>query len=282
MPKVNILDEELNQPSDNIMELVVVENELGKLAINYDQLKKQLDRSLKIYDSFEVTEDNIPISKTERANLNKLVKVIDDKRKELKKEFLKPYELVEKQCNELKGMIDGVVGKIDTGIKSFENKVKEEKYNEIKKYYDSFDWGIVPFGELFEDRYLNSGVKTSEWQKSISDKIMGVNQELSLINNFDVEDKELLKAYYLDTLNLALAKEKYDRNMVARSRFVESKVEQQPQQVDDIIEIEEPIIPKVEEPLYELKFKVTVTETQLNKLNNFLDYNNIAFEQLED
>ena len=35
------------------MELVVVENELGKLAINYDQLKKQLDRSLKIYDSFE-------------------------------------------------------------------------------------------------------------------------------------------------------------------------------------------------------------------------------------
>ena len=280
MPKVNILDEELNQPSDNIMELVVVENELGKLAINYDQLKKQLDRSLKIYDTFEVTEDNIPISKTERANLNKLVKVIDDKRKELKKEFLKPYELVEKQCNELKGMIDGVVGKIDTGIKSFENKVKEEKYNEIKKYYDSFDWQLVPFGELFEDRYLNSGVKTSEWQKSISDKIMGVNQELSLINNFDVEDKELLKAYYLDTLNLALAKEKYDRNMAARARFVESKVETP--QVVEPVKVEEPTIPKVDEPLYELKFKVTVTETQLNKLNTFLDYNNIAFEQLED
>ena len=282
MPKVNILDEELNQPSDNIMELVVVENELGKLAINYDQLKKQLDRSLKIYDTFEVTDENIPISKSERASLNNLVKVIDNKRKELKKEFLKPYELVETQCNELKGMIDGVVSKIDTGIKSFENKVKEEKYNEIKKYYDSFDWDIVPFGELFEDRYLNSGVKTSEWQKSISDKIMAINQELSLVNNFDVEDKELLKAYYLDTLNLALAKEKYDRNMAARARFVESKVEQQPQQVDDIIEVDEPIIPKVEEPLYKLKFKVTVTESQLNKLNNFLDYNNIAFEQLED
>lgn len=280
MAKVNILDEELNQPQENIMELVVVENELGKLAINYDQLKKQLDRSLKIYESFEVTEDNIPISKSERASLNNLVKAIDNKRKELKKEFLKPYELVEKQCNELKGMIDGVVSKIDTGIKSFENKVKEEKYNEIKKYYDSFDWNIVPFGELFEDRYLNSGVKTSEWQKSISDKIMAVNQDLSLINNFDVEDKELLKAYYLDTLNLALAKEKYDRNMAARARFVESKVETP--KVVEPIKVEEPIIPKVDEPLYELKFKVTVTESQLNKLNNFLDYNNIAFEQLED
>ncbi len=278
MPKVNILDEELNQPSDNIMELVVVENELGKLAINYDQLKKQLDRSLKIYDTFEVTEDNIPISKTERANLNKLVKVIDDKRKELKKEFLKPYELVEKQCNELKGMIDGVVGKIDTGIKSFENKVKEEKYNEIKKYYDSFDWQLVPFGELFEDRYLNSGVKTSEWQKSVSDKIMAINQDLSLVNNFDVEDRELLKAYYLDTLNLALAKEKYDRNMASRARFVESKVETP--QVVEPVKVEEPIIPKADEPLYELKFKVTVTETQLNKLNDFLEYNNIEFEQL--
>lgn len=280
MAKVNISDEELNQPSDNIMELVVVENKLGKLAINYDQLKKQLDRSLKIYDSFEVTEDNIPISKSERANLNNLVKAIDNKRKELKKEFLKPYELVETQCNELKGMIDGVVSKIDKGIKSFENNVKEEKYNEIKKYYDSFDWDIVPFGELFEDRYLNSGVKTSDWQKSISDKIMGVNQELSLINNFDVEDKELLKAYYLDTLNLSLAKEKYDRNMAARARFVESKVETQ--KVEDVVKVEEPIIPKADEPLYELKFKVTVTESQLNKLNNFLDYNNIAFEQLED
>lgn len=279
MAKVNILDEELNQPQENIMELVVVENELGKLAINYEQLKKQLDRSLKIYESFEVTEDNIPISKSERASLNNLVKAIDNKRKELKKEFLKPYELVETQCNELKGMIDGVVSKIDKGIKSFENKVKEEKYNEIKKYYDSFDWDIVPFGELFEDRYLNSGVKTSEWQKSISDKIMAVNQELSLINNFNVEDKELLKAYYLDTLNLALAKEKYDRNMAARARFVESKVETP--KVEDIVKIEEPIIPKAEDPLYELKFKVTVTESQLNKLNNFLDYNNIAFEQLE-
>ena len=37
----------------------------------------------------KVTEENIPISKTERANLNKLVKVIDDKRKELKKRVSK-------------------------------------------------------------------------------------------------------------------------------------------------------------------------------------------------
>lgn len=280
MPKVNILDEELNQPSDNIMELVVVENELGKLAINYDQLKKQLDRSLKIYDTFEVTDENIPVSKSERANLNKLVKIIEDKRKDLKKEFLKPYELVENQCKELTSMINGVVNKIDTGIKSFENKAKEEKYDQIKKYFDSFNWDYVPFEKLYDDRYLNAGVKTNEWQKSISDKIMAVNQDLALVNNFDVEDKELLKAFYLDTLNLALAKEKYDRNMANKAKFVENKVETP--QVIEPTKIEEPIKPKIDELLYELKFKVTVTSAQLDKLNYFLDYNNIAFEQLED
>lgn len=279
MPKVNILDEELNQTSDNIMELVVVENELGKLAINYEQLKKQLDRSLKIYDNFEVTEDNIPVSKTERANLNKLVKIIDDKRKDLKKEFLKPYELVETQCKELVGLVDTVVSKIDSGIKSFENKAKQEKLDLIKTYFNSFNWNYLPFERLFEEKYLNVGVKTSDWQKSISDKIMEINQDLDLINDFNVDDKELLKAYYLDTLILSLAKEKYDKTMASRARFVESKVETP--QVVEPVKVEEPIKPKVDETLYELKFKVTVTQTQLNKLNDFLDYNNITFEQLE-
>ena len=68
-------------------------------------------------------------------------------------------------------------------------------------------------------------LKLANGRKVLVIRLWGVNQELSLINNFDVEDKELLKAYYLDTLNLALAKEKYDRNMASRARFVESKVE---------------------------------------------------------
>jgi len=278
MPKVNILDEELNQPQENIMELVVLENESGKLAINYDQLKTQLGRSLKIYENYEVTDENIPASKSERANLNKLVKIIEDKRKDLKKEFLKPYELVETQCKELVGMVNGVVSKIDGGIKSFEEKAKEEKLDIIKKYFESFDWDYVPFEKLYEEKYLNAGCKTNDWQKSISDKIMAINQDLNLVNNFDVNDKELLKAYYLDTLNLALAKEKYDRDMAWKVKFSESKEETS--QVEQTVKAEEPIEVKANEPTYELKFKIKVTETQLNKLNNFLDYNNIEFEQI--
>ena len=99
------------------MELKVLNKEIGSLSINYDELKIELADNLKKYQGLVVTEDEITKAKSTRANLNKVAKMIDDRRKELKKEILKPYEMVEAQTKELIGMIGDVTNAIDDQIK---------------------------------------------------------------------------------------------------------------------------------------------------------------------
>ena len=73
-------------------ELKVLESIPGKLAINYEELKKELSDRLQQFKGIVFTEEQIAVAKQTRADLNRVAKVIDERRKELKKEYLKPLK----------------------------------------------------------------------------------------------------------------------------------------------------------------------------------------------
>lgn len=188
---------------------VSVKQQLGTLEFNYEELSQELAVALKKYNNLSVSADTITEAKSIRALLNKVKTAIEDKRKDVKREFLEPYTTFENNVKKLTRQIDDVKGEIDKKIKELEDIEREEKRKEIEKFYDKIGYYTVPLDRMFDDKWLNKTNTT--WKENLSGKIEIIRADLATINMFDIEDKELMKTLYLDKLNITNATNEYNR-----------------------------------------------------------------------
>lgn len=59
-----------------------------KIEFNFEELKSEISERLTYYKNLVVTEDKIKEAKSDKATLNKLIKAIDERRKEIKNRCL--------------------------------------------------------------------------------------------------------------------------------------------------------------------------------------------------
>ena len=99
-------------------------NEISNNSLNADftRIKDKLIEYANTYRglTFNNTIEDYRIFKKIRATLNKDVSIIDTKRKQVKKEFIKPYEVFENKVKDLIGVLDEVKSEIDAKIKNYE------------------------------------------------------------------------------------------------------------------------------------------------------------------
>ncbi|MGD9639591.1 MAG: DUF1351 domain-containing protein, partial [Alphaproteobacteria bacterium] len=265
------------------LELIVTEKTIGSLAINYEQLKTELAQQLSHYKGYVVSETEIPTAKTTRASLNKVKTAIDDRRKELKREILKPYETVEIQAKELIKMIDDVSFVIDTQIKAFEDKEKEDKKNEIQALWDTLHCNKITLDRIFDEKWLNKGYKIATIEEELKDKILDIEGDLITIESLcsDKEQVLSLKAKYLIHLDFGKVIAEYNAEKQAKELLVKEKqsTEEHAPSSQEILDSLEKLEPPEEEendkePLLTLTFQVTETRERLMKLSKFLKDNN--------
>lgn len=97
----------------------------GEVSLNFDELKSKLELAIKPYETLIVVEEELSGSKKMLANLRKLKKGLDDKRKQVKKKVLEPYELFETDIKTLNSIIDKGITNLDTQIKSISELKKD-------------------------------------------------------------------------------------------------------------------------------------------------------------
>ena len=147
---------------------------LQHIEWNSEEIRKQVQMMMSAYTDVVYTEDTMKAAKDDRATLNKFKKVIEDRRKdarygaglhrgdrrkEVKKKCMEPYEQFEKEVKEITALIDKPIGMIDSQIKEYEEKQKAEKKSQIQAAYDESigDFGNdLPFERVFDTRYLNA------------------------------------------------------------------------------------------------------------------------------
>ena len=111
---------------------------LKSIDFNFDEMKAELSANLEKYKNLVFTEDKTKEAKADRAKLNKLKEAIENKRKEVKKLCLQPYESFELKIKELVSLIDEPILQIDTAVKGFEKKKKDDKKKLLKEYFGNF------------------------------------------------------------------------------------------------------------------------------------------------
>lgn len=190
------------------MELKMNEYQLpGKISFNYEELKKELTEKTSMYETLFYTDDQIKEAKTDKANLNKLKKALNDERIRREKEYMKPFNEFKSQINEIIAIIDKPIAAIDKQVKEYEDNQKREKLDKIKALWTQM---AVPEGltmeKVYEERMLNTSFSMKKVETCFELAIGKFNRDmatLAALPEFGFEAQQV----YISTfdINKALA-----------------------------------------------------------------------------
>lgn len=276
------------------LELVVSEKTLGSLTTNAKQIRNIVMANLPKYDISNYTDDNIDQAKKDKVALNKAAKVLNAKRLEIEKEFMKPFGEFKEVITETVKLIGDCSAKIDVVVKQNEQQYKDKKLADIRTYFDGLNANFVDFNKVYRPEWLNKSASMKSVCVYIDAIFSKVENELSTLQGFG-EDFDVLRTYYMDTLNinntiqyanrLKEQRERAKAAQVARIKAQEEARQQEkqgmrPQNMNSISEDTQEI-QSVQQELLTRTFKVTTTRENIIALGNFMNEHGIDFDKIE-
>lgn len=223
------------------MELKIYENhEQKEIKWNNEELKAEIAEKVKDYKNLVYTDNQIKDAKADRAKLNKLVKALEDKRKEVKKECLQPYEKFEKQIKEVIEIVNEPIALIDGQVKEYEEQKKKEKQEQIEKMFEEkniFDW--LKFEKIFDTKWLNATTSIQKIESEIDEKVAKIDAEIATLQSLKEFAFEAIETYK-NCLDLSRAIAEGQRLAEIQRRKEEAKKEEEARKEQAEIEKELP------------------------------------------
>lgn len=168
------------------MELIVKEKqfELPAEIINLEELRQALTPKLEFYKTLVVTEDSIRSAKSDKADLNKLKKVIDERRKEIKKAYFEPYQAIESECKQLIALIDDPITAIDDQLKAFDEKDLQVKRAVLEERFQTENTlDFITLEDVLNPKWRNKTEKTDSLKAEISAKLSALKSDFAYIQS---------------------------------------------------------------------------------------------------
>ena len=260
------------------MELKLKELDFPKLIeFNFDELKAEISAKADLYKNMVYTDETIKEAKMDRAKLNKFITAMEDKRKEVKKQCLEPYNQFEKQMKELVSIINEPVKLIDSQVKDYEDRQKEAKMEEITAFWNSAsgvpEW--LNLGKVFDEKWLNASVSIKKVQESIIERLEQINADLKTLSDLPEFSFEAIECYK-ETLDLNTAISRGRILADIQKRKAEAEAKEKP--TTRIPEIKEK--PTSQGEVKAIRFEALLTVEQAIKLKEFFEDNNITYRAI--
>lgn len=258
----------------------VIDKTTYKIQSNFDFVKSSLAEKLADYDNYVVTEDSISASKKDLAELRKVLTSIDDARKQVKAEWLKPYEEFEERCDELKDMVNKPIDLINKQLKLFEEDRKALKRVHIKELYEENIQDLhefLPLEKIYDKKWENVSTTDKDIVFAINEKVLQVKNDLVAIKalNSEIED-ELIQTYLNSNNNLTMAIHRNSQYLADKEKI--TKAESKPE-----VKVSEESMGTLDEFVNMTKtVKIIVSKADLQQVKNCLDFAEIKYQIVED
>lgn len=286
------------------------ENSVKKIEWNFEELKKELTEKAKMYGSLVYTDENIKEAKADRAKLNKFIKALEDGRKDVKKMMLAPYTDFENQVKELVAIVSEANSNIDSQVKAYDQKKREEKLIKVEEIYETVFSGeeakslqeIITFDRAFKETYLNASTTLKSITNEMEHLRDTVRHDIEVINADNGEYQFEMKQAYLRNLDMTEAisvKQQYEENARKKAEYeakrqaeLKEREAREKAEAEKLAEVgrennseqkTESVNEKKEEVSNDPKSMVTInlcvkgTIEQLTQLKEFLTQNDIEF-----
>lgn len=277
---------------------------LQKIEWNFDELKAEITAAAQDYEVSVYTDDTIKQAKTDRAKLNKFVDALNAKRTEVRKQLLKPDEQFGREIKELAGIVQKAIDNIDSQVKDYERRQREEKTAKVRDFYDAniHDIGeYLPFEQVMKPEYANASKSMKSIKEEILELIQKVDEGLAILSEVDSPYAGDMKEVFLKTYDIGAAmaernrletqeqKQKlYAEEQARKKAERESKLKAEAERVmaagartaAPAGEDPHPDPEQQEEPVYEMCFRVYASKPQILSLRDFMKAQGIRFEKI--
>lgn len=267
-------------------------------------IKAEIDAKTQHVLALDCNDATVKAIKSLRADLNKDFSELEEKRKEVKRAVMSPYERFEEVYTEC---VTNIYKQTDAILKDriaiVENAIKANKENEIRAYYDEYAESLgvdfIPYEKSGITVTLSaSAKKLKEQAAAYLDRIA---DELKLIGTQPQELQSEILVEYKRTVNVAYS----IQTVIERKKAIEEEAERARQQaeqqtiyeaaearVDEAVEsygeeqqeaIAPPTVAEIQEQpakLYRVAFAVNGTLEEIKALKNFLVNGGYKYEQL--
>ncbi len=258
---------------------------------NHEEIKKEVAEKLEYYKNLVYTDNQIKEAKADRAALNKFVKALEDKRKEVKKQCLAPYEDFEANMKEIIAVVNEPIALIDSQIKGHEEQKKRDKLDEITNFFNSTDhpeW--LHISQIMNEKWLNASASMKSILGEIDSRLEQIKNDIATLSNlpeFGFEATEVYKS----TLDINKALNEGHRLSEIQKRKAEHEAEQARLKAEAELKKAEPqpkpaqegfMHPPVEEKLDRMwvSFKAYMTTEDAMALKAFFDSRQIEFKAI--
>lgn len=268
---------------------IIEVKQLPIIAEKLQTIKEDVTARVETALSLVCTEDTVKTVKKARAELAKEFKTWEEKRREVKKAVMSPYEQFEEVY---KDCITEVFLKADDELKSkidsVESELKEQKRTEVKAYFDEYlqsrNIDFLTFEMANINVTLSASLKSlKEQAKAFVDRVC---DDLNLIETQE-HKAEILVEYKLSlnvsgaittVVNRYKAIEEEKQKAAERARK-EAEAKEAESKVEEIAPPAEVLAPPQEvDEVLTVAFKVTAPKSKLRELKTFLNNGGYDYE----
>ena len=289
------------------MEVQIKEFKEPVIKINFEELKAELEKSLKDYEGLVVTEETLSGCKAAAKELAGVRRKIDQYRKDKKKEAEKPIKDFEAQCKTLIGLIEEVEKPIKDGIQVYDDKKREEKRAVAEKIIAD----VVESSGLNEkfakrldvqDKYMNLTATKKSIQEDVETRAFALKveqdreqeridiiQEVIESENAKINTKLSIKEFeFMLDAGLSPAVVINEIHSKAEKIYAAENPPKEPERVKEVPQVKEttpvPEETKSEKEVqqqYTATYKLFGTAEQLRSVSQFIRDNGISYKVIE-
>ena len=201
---------------------------LKSIDWNYKELKQAIAAKTDEYRGLIYTDDQITEAKSDRATLNKFYKALEDKRKDVKKQIMAPYKDFEEQIKDVERLVQEPIQMIDSQLKEYDDKCKKEKIAGITEMFKATGFPpYVALDRIWDPKWVNKSYRYSQIKADLETEKKRIEEDESIISNFEPELSPMAMTVYRDTLDLKAATDKANEVKELNAKAAELKAKQE-------------------------------------------------------
>lgn len=259
---------------------------------NADEIAKEVAAKVGYYKNLVYTDDQVAEAKKDRAQLNKFIRALKDKDREIKDRCLKPYDEFHNNMLKIILLVEEPAALIDKQIKGYEESQKKQKLEAIQELFNMKGFQPwVTLERIWNQKWLNKTYTLKQIDADLTSIQHKIGEDILLING-QKEGMQAALSEYKRTMDVTAA-------IAAAQRYMEAKrAEEELTKELNAEPLQAPAAPPKAEPVRqdppapvtnysdgqpirkEIMFKVLVSFDEMVALNRFLKENHIRFRQI--
>ena len=203
----------------------------GVISTNFEEIKEKLEEEMSTYKTMRVTVDNKKEAKGDMADLRELKKKLNDRKKEVKEEYMKPYLEVEDGVKQLISIIDGAINFLDGQVAELEEQRVLERKAEITKVYDELVeeelLDYMPLERIWNDKWTKATTTMKSIREEISGFVTKVRTDIATIKAMQSDKTEQALNYYMETNDLTSSVQMITRYEQEKANILKKKEQEE-------------------------------------------------------